>query len=54
MKNTDSKDHHLINDSLVGGASLSLGDLVMIQSREIKWLKISQSDNLLDIGSIAE
>tara|TARA_Y100001968_G_C18961280_1_gene527849 strand:+ start:376 stop:543 length:168 start_codon:yes stop_codon:yes gene_type:complete len=48
MKKYTSNNNYLINETLIGGASLSLSDLELVQSREIKWLNVSSERSDID------
>tara|TARA_B100000700_G_C14629407_1_gene662051 strand:+ start:254 stop:418 length:165 start_codon:yes stop_codon:yes gene_type:complete len=41
------------NESLIGGASLSLSDLEIVQSREIKWVRLVNGEETFNEESLA-
>ena len=53
MKIVKGKTLPSINESLIGGAALSLDDLARVESQEIEWLFVSRSIDKLDNDPIA-
>ena len=53
MKKSKTEKITLANDSLLGGAAMSLSDLAMIESQEIQWSFIRQETQYLDTSSIS-
>ncbi len=49
MKTAKSDSVSIINESLLGGAALSLSDLERVESQEIEWLFVSNNKN--EIGN---
>tara|TARA_Y100001968_G_scaffold325565_1_gene367014 strand:- start:943 stop:1215 length:273 start_codon:yes stop_codon:yes gene_type:complete len=51
ISNKNSKSENpIINEYFVEGANLSLGDIEVILSRQIKWIKLISDNNDLDKG----
>ena len=52
MKRPSSQHIVAVNESLLGGAAISLSDLAIIESQEIQWLFIRQEEDPYKLGSI--
>ncbi len=52
MKRNKSEKLYMVDESLLGGAALSISDLAIVQANEIKWLINSGNENDLEIQAI--
>ncbi|KGG11908.1 MULTISPECIES: hypothetical protein [Prochlorococcus] len=48
MKIRNSDLFNLANENLLGGAAMSIADLVKIQSQEIQWSSLGNKKDLFD------